>query len=166
MSDDTTPETAAGTEEIKPGDQVPLMIHGQYIKDFSFEVPGAPQIFLDSPKGQPDINLNLDVQVEGLAEDVFETVLDLRAESRIAGQVTYIVELKYAGLFTLRVPEQHRASLLFVECPRLMFPFARAILADVTRDGGFQPLVLNPIDFAALYNQNIDKLRSQVTPTN
>ncbi|MEQ9360783.1 MAG: protein-export chaperone SecB, partial [Rhodospirillales bacterium] len=101
------------------------------------------------------------VQVEGIAEDVFEVILDIKAESKIAGKATYIMELKYAGLFTLRVPEQHRASLLFVECPRLMFPFARAIIADITRDGGFQPLVLGPIDFAALYQQNIDKLQSQ-----
>jgi len=162
MSDDTTPETdAAAANGVKEGDQVPLMIHGQYIKDLSFEVPGAPQIFLEAPKGQPEINLNLDVQVEGIAEDVFEVILDIKAESKIAGKATYIMELKYAGLFTLRVPEQHRASLLFVECPRLMFPFARAIIADITRDGGFQPLVLGLIDFAALYQQNIGKLQSQ-----
>lgn len=159
MSDDTT---AAGTEGIKQGDQVPLMVHGQYIKDLSFEIPGAPQIFLEAPKGKPELNLNLDVQVEGLSEDVFEVILDIKAESQIDRQVTYIIELKYAGLFTLRVPDEYRASLLFVECPRLMFPFARAILADITRDGGFQPLVLNPIDFAALYQQNIDKLQGQV----
>ncbi|UTW51736.1 protein-export chaperone SecB [bacterium SCSIO 12827] len=163
MSDDTTPETdAAAANGVKEGDQVPLMIHGQYIKDLSFEIPGAPQIFLDAPKGQPELNLNLDVQVEGLAEDVFEVILDIKAESRIADKVTYILELKYAGLFTLRVPEQHRASVLFVECPRLMFPFARAIMADISRDGGFQPLVLSPIDFAALYQQNVDKLQTQV----
>jgi preprotein translocase subunit SecB len=161
MSDETAPET--GTDQIKQGDQVPLTIHGQYIKDLSFEVPGAPQIFMEAPKGQPELNLNLDVQVEGLADNVFETILDMRAESKINDQVAYIIELKYAGLFTLNVPEQHRASILFVECPRLMFPFARAILADVSRDGGFQPLILSPIDFAALYEQNIDKLRTQTS---
>ncbi len=163
MSDDTTPETdAAAINNLKEGDQVPLVIHGQYIKDLSFEIPGAPQIFLEAPKGQPEVNLNLDVQVEGISEDVFEVILDIKAESKIAGQVTYILELKYAGLFTLRVPEHHRAAALFVECPRLMFPFARAIMADISRDGGFQPLVLGLIDFAALYQQNIDNLQSQV----
>ncbi len=156
-------EIIGGTDEVKEGDQVPLVIHGQYIKDLSFEVPGAPQIFLEAPKGQPEMSLNLDVQVEGLAEDVFETVLDIKAESKVNGQVAYIVELKYAGLFTLRVPEQHRAPMLFVECPRLMFPFARAILSDVSRDGGFQPLILGPIDFAALYQQNIGKLQTQAS---
>jgi preprotein translocase subunit SecB len=161
MSDDTTPETdAAAINTIKEGDQVPLTIHGQYIKDLSFEVPGAPQIFLEAPKGQPELTLNLDVQVEGLSEDVFEVVLDIKGESKVAGQTAYIMELKYAGLFTLRVPENHRASVLFVECPRLMFPFARAIMADITRDGGFQPLVLGLIDFAAMYQQNIEKLQS------
>ncbi len=163
MSDDTTPETdAAAINNLKEGDQVPLVIHGQYIKDLSFEIPGAPQIFLEAPKGQPEVNLNLDVQVEGISDDVFEVILDIKAESKIAGQITYILELKYAGLFTLRVPEQHRAAALFVECPRLMFPFARAIMADISRDGGFQPLVLGLIDFAALYQQNIDNLQSQV----
>ena len=85
----------------------------------------------------------------------------MKAESKVTGQVAYIIELKYAGLFSLNVPEEHRASILFVECPRLMFPFARAILSDVTRDGGFQPLILGPVDFASLYQQNIDKLRTQ-----
>ena len=92
MSDDTTPETdAAAINNLKEGDQVPLVIHGQYIKDLSFEIPGAPQIFLEAPKGQPEVNLNLDVQVEGISEDVFEVILDIKAESKIAGQVTYIL---------------------------------------------------------------------------
>lgn len=158
MSDETTPE---GQPAVTEGDQVPLTIHGQYIKDLSFEIPGAPQVFMEQLQGQPEINFNLDVQVEGVAENVFEVILDMKAESKVTGQVAYIVELKYAGLFSLNVPEEHRASILFVECPRLMFPFARAILSDVTRDGGFQPLILGPVDFASLYQQNIDKLRTQ-----
>ncbi|HAD87964.1 MAG TPA: protein-export chaperone SecB [Rhodospirillaceae bacterium] len=160
MNDDINPQI--GGEEIKEGDQVPLVIHGQYIKDLSFEIPGAPQVFIEPPQGQPDMNLNLDVQVEGITDEVFEVILDMKAENKVGGQLAYILELKYAGLFTLKVPEQHRAPMLFVECPRLMFPFARAILADVTRDGGFQPLILGPVDFASLFEQNVDKLRSQV----
>ncbi|MEQ8505432.1 MAG: protein-export chaperone SecB [Rhodospirillales bacterium] len=158
MSDEITPE---GQPAVTEGDQVPLTIHGQYTKDLSFEIPGAPQIFMEQLQGQPEINFNLDVQVEGVAESVFEVILDMKAESKVTGQVAYIIELKYAGLFSLNVPEEHRASILFVECPRLMFPFARAILSDVTRDGGFQPLILGPVDFASLYQQNIDKLRTQ-----
>tara|TARA_B100000965_G_scaffold336621_1_gene303004 strand:- start:151 stop:651 length:501 start_codon:yes stop_codon:yes gene_type:complete len=159
MSEEITPDIGGNVQD---GDQVPLVIHGQYIKDLSFEVPGAPQVFIEAPQGQPEMSLNLDVQVEGISEEVFEVILDIKAESKIGGKLAYIMELKYSGLFTLKVPEQHRAPMLFVECPRLMFPFARAILADVTRDGGFQPLILGPVDFASLFEQNVDKLRGQV----
>jgi preprotein translocase subunit SecB len=162
MSDETTPDIG---NDVKEGDQVPLVIHGQYIKDLSFEIPGAPQVFIDQPQGQPEMNMNLDVQVEGISDEVFEVILDIKTENKIGGQLAYILELKYAGLFTLKVPEQHRAPMLFVECPRLMFPFARAILADITRDGGFQPLILGPVDFASLFEQNVDKLRGQVQNT-
>ena len=150
-------ETPAGQEQT----QVPLTVHGQYIKDFSFEVPGAPQIFLEAPKGQPNLDLNLDVQVEGISDELFEVALVIKAESKIADQTGYIMELKYAGLFSANVPENQRAPLLFVECPRLLFPFARAILADVSRDGGFQPLILGPVDFASLFEQNIENIRGQ-----
>lgn len=162
MSDENTPEgQTAGAEGVQEGDQVPLNVHGQYIKDLSFEIPGAPQIFIDQLQGQPEINFNLDVQVEGVSENLFETILDMKAESKVNGKTAYIVELKYAGLFSLNVPDEHRAAILFIECPRLMFPFARAILSDVTRDGGFQPLILGPVDFASLYQQNMDKLQKQ-----
>ncbi|MEK9672093.1 MAG: protein-export chaperone SecB [Rhodospirillaceae bacterium] len=155
---ETTPETPSGDEQ---GQKVPLTIHGQYIKDFSFEVPGAPQIFLDAPAGKPEMNLNLDVQVEGITDETFEVILDIKAETKIADKSAYIMELKYAGLFTIQVPETHRAAVLFVECARLLFPFARSVLADISRDGGFQPLILGPIDFASLYEQNIEKIRDQ-----
>lgn len=156
---DDAPETGGENQEM----QVALNVHGQYIKDFSFEVPGAPQIFMDAPVGQPEMNLNLDVQVEGITDETFEVILDMKADTVISGKPAYILELKYAGLFTVKVPEEHRAAILFVECARLLFPFARAVLADVTRDGGFQPLILGPVDFAALFEQNIDKIRSETT---
>lgn len=153
MSDETS-----GKAETQ---QVPLTVHGQYIKDFSFEVPGAPQIFLEAPKGQPQMDLNLDVQVEGLTDELFEVALQIKAESKIGGQTGYILELKYAGLFSVNLPENQRAGLLFVECPRLLFPFARSILADVSREGGFQPLILGPVDFGSLFEQNVENIRKQ-----
>ena len=150
MSDETPDEA-----------RVPLTVHGQYIKDFSFEVPGAPQIFMEPPEGQPQMDLNLDVQVEGLTDVVFEVTLVIKAESKVGDKTGYILELKYAGLFSVELPENQRAPILFIECPRLLFPFARAILADASRDGGFQPLILGPVDFASLFEQNLDQLRGQ-----
>lgn len=156
MSDEQ-PASPAGQQQ----NSVPLTVHGQYIKDLSFEVPGAPQIFLEAPKGQPQMELNLDVQVEGLSDNLFEVALAIKAESKVNDKTGYILELKFAGLFSADVPENQRASLLFVECPRLLFPFARAILADITRDGGFQPLILGPVDFASLFEQNVENIRKQ-----
>ncbi len=162
---ETTPEPDQGSatppENAEDSDRIPLAVHGQYIKDFSFEVPGAPKIFVEAPAGQPEMNLNLDVQVEGISSEIFEVVLDIKAETKVADQTAYILELKYAGLFSVNVPEEHRAAILFVECARLLFPFARSVLADVSREGGFQPLILGPVDFASLFEQNIEKIREQ-----
>src|SRR5579875_2158589 len=150
--------------------QPPLVVNIQYVKDLSFEVPGAPQIF-SSLRTQPGVQINLDVQARRIQEgqQVFEVTLAIRAEateqpagageeqSSVAsggGQRTvFIAELAYAGIFTLNgVPENSVEPVLLVECPRLLFPFARTILADVTREGGFAPVLLQPIDFVALWH--------------
>src|SRR5579875_2313029 len=148
--------------------QPPLVVNIQYVKDLSFEVPGAPQIFT-ALRSQPGVQINLDVQARRIQEgqDVFEVTLAIRAEasegpaaeeqSSVAsggGQRTvFIAELAYAGIFTLNgVPENSVEPVLLVECPRLLFPFARTILADVTREGGFAPVLLQPIDFVALWH--------------
>ncbi|MBU6397273.1 MAG: protein-export chaperone SecB [Rhodospirillales bacterium] len=144
----------------------PLLLNIQYTKDLSFEVPGAPAIFTQL-RAQPHVNLNLDVQVRRLEEKqtVFEVTLAIRAEGtteapKAAGgtqekpPVVFIADLAYAGVFTLSgIPEEQQEPVLLVECPRLLFPFARNILADVTRDGGFPPVLLGPIDFVGLWQQ-------------
>ena len=152
---------------------MPLTINIQYVKDLSFEVPGAPGIYMQ-PQGQPQVNLNLDVQAGRLDpnQHVYEVSLVIRAEARQTpapnpalganGQAPapvsdtapalFIAELTYAGVFTLgNVPENTIEPLLLVEAPRLLFPFARNILAEVTRDGGFPPVLLQPLDFVALW---------------
>jgi preprotein translocase subunit SecB len=146
--------------ETTPANQAvaPLTINVQYIKDLSFEVPGAPQVFT-TLRAQPHVNINLDVQVRRLTEgqSVYEVALAIRAEATDPGApdpkpVIFIAELSYAGLFTLTgIPENAVEPVLLVECPRLIFPFARTILADMTRDGGFPPVLLQPIDFVALW---------------
>jgi preprotein translocase subunit SecB len=143
----------------------PLVVNIQYVKDLSFEVPGAPAIFAQL-KASPQVNINLDVQARRVqdGQNVFEVTLVIRAEAHeplaqgttVAAGTTqptvFVAELSYAGVFTLNnVPDNAVEPLLLVECPRILFPFARNILADVTRDGGFPPVLLQPIDFVALW---------------
>ena len=142
----------------------PLVVNAQYVKDLSFEVPNAPEVF-STLKSQPNVNINLDVQARRLQEgqDVFEVTLQIKAEAMEApaaangspgndGKPVFIAELAFCGVFTLSgVPAESVEPVLLVECPRLLFPYARNILADVTRDGGFPPVLLQPIDFVALW---------------
>ncbi|WP_284946233.1 protein-export chaperone SecB [Acidisoma cladoniae] len=168
MSLDTTPSTGQATP--------PLVVNAQYVKDLSFEVPGAPQIY-STLRSPPQVSVNLDVQVKRLTEDqlVFEVTLIARVEAvkpvepgpgPLNGTETpvivFLAELSYAGIFTLTgIPENQIEPVLLVEGPRLLFPFARNILADVTRDGGFPPVLLGPIDFLAMWHAR----RGQATVT-
>lgn len=133
--------------------QPPLVVNLQYIKDLSFEVPGAPETYL-TLKQQPQVNINLDVQARRLndGQPMYEITLAIKVEANSDAKPVFIAELAYCGLFTLNnIPEQAVEPVLLVECPRILFPFARNILADVTRDGGFPPVMLTPIDFLALW---------------
>lgn len=153
--------------------QAPLAINGQYIKDLSFESPNSPGILADLQNQQPDVSVNIDVQAAKIeapeGANMFEVVLDVRAELKVAEKVGFIVELKYGGVFTINVPEEHVGAMLLIECPRLLFPYARNILSDTTRDGGFVPLMLQPIDFAAMYQANLaqqaQNLESEISDT-
>jgi preprotein translocase subunit SecB len=146
--------------------QPPLVLNIQYTKDLSFEVPNAPAIYTVL-RAAPAVNINLDVQVRRIQEDqtVFEVTLAVRAEATMPPAtkpngsveekptIVFIADLSYAGIFSLTdVPENQQEPILLVECPRLLFPFARNILADVTRDGGFPPVMLGPIDFVGLWH--------------
>ena len=144
---DLPPQTDPGAAQ--PG---PLLLNLQYTKDLSFEVPGAPEIF-STLREQPRVDLQLDVQARPLQEggNVYEVSLQIRADAQAGEQTCFIAELVYCGIFTVNVDPQSLEPVLLVECPRLLFPFARNILADVTRDGGFPPVLLAPIDFVALW---------------
>ena len=151
--------------------QAPLVVNIQYVKDLSFEVPNAPEIFA-SLRAQPAVSINLDVQARRVqdGQNVFEVTLAIRAEATeptaegeaapAEPRVVFIAELAYSGIFTLNVPEQNVEPVLLVECPRLLFPFARSILSETTREGGFPPVLLQPIDFVALLQQR----RAQQAP--
>ena len=135
----------------------PITVNGQYIKDLSFESPNAPTIFADMQNNQPDINVNIDVQAAKSDQNdtMYEVILTVKGGCKVADKTAFAIELEYAGLFTINVPEKHLQPVLLVECPRMLFPFARNIIADSTRDGGFMPLMLNPIDFAGMYQQRM-----------
>lgn len=145
-----------------PPAQPPLVVNAQYVKDLSFEVPNAPEVF-STLRTQPNVNINLDVQARRIndGQDVFEVTLQIKAEAtegpaqpngQASEKAVFIAELAYCGVFTLNgVPAESIEPVLLVECPRLLFPYARNILADVTRDGGFPPVLLQPIDFVALW---------------
>lgn len=156
MSETATPPQ--GTQPV-----MPVMVNIQYVKDLSFEVPGAPMIYT-TLKAAPRVDINLDVQVRRVQEgqNVFEVTLAIRAEANEAqangaaggpaGSRVFLAELSYAGIFTINsVAESQVEPLLLVECPRLLFPFARNLLSEVTREGGFPPVLLQPIDFVALW---------------
>ncbi len=157
---DATAAPAGGKTPPQAGapNEQPIMINAQYTKDLSFEAPGAPMIFGALGEEAPDINVTVNVGANPLQEKTFEVVLSIQAECKIKEQVGFILELEYAGVFTLNIPDEHIQPVLLIECPRLLFPFARNILADVSRDGGFPPLMLGPIDFAAMFQNQIQEM--------
>jgi preprotein translocase subunit SecB len=130
-----------------------LMVNAQYIKDLSFENPRAPNSLI-ATKEQPQVEVNVNVNATALREGLYEVALSTRVEARVGTDPAFIAELVYAGVFTIpKLPDEHLRPVLLIECPRLLFPFARRIIGDVTRDGGFPPLLINPIDFADLYRR-------------
>ncbi|MGH7089306.1 MAG: protein-export chaperone SecB [Stellaceae bacterium] len=133
--------------------QPQVFINAQYVKDLSFENPRAPQSFLQSPQ-QPEVQIGVDVKAQNLTPGLFEVALTIHADAKAGGDRVFLVELVYACVTTVQnIPESEMAWVLLVETPRLLFPFARSIIADATRDGGFMPLLLRPIDFAELLKQ-------------
>ncbi|HLG90258.1 MAG TPA: protein-export chaperone SecB [Alphaproteobacteria bacterium] len=139
-------------------------VGAQYIKDLSFENPNVIKI-MSQTGGTPEVNFNLGVAANGVGPDAFEVTLTARAEAKRDGMTAFIVELAYAGIFRLSgIPQDQVEPLLFIEAPRLLFPFCRAIIADLTRDGGFTPLMLQPIDFVDLYRRKLAERQGQGVP--
>jgi preprotein translocase subunit SecB len=133
----------------------------QYIKDLSFENPNAPAVY--QWQGQPQIDVQFNIGANEAGDDVHEVILKIDIRAAAADKVAFQVELSYAGLFGLRnIPEDQVQPFLLAEAPRLLFPFARRVVADVVRDGGFPPLMLDPIDFAALYMAQAESNAAQL----
>ena len=153
---DASESPVANVEDFGEGPQVGVI--SQYVKDLSFENPNAPVVY--QWQGQPKIDVQFNIGSQKAADDVYEVALKIEItatgdpEGATGGNGTtaFAVELLYAGLFALRnIPDEHLQPFLLAEAPRILFPFARRIIADAVQDGGFPPLYLEPIDFAGLY---------------
>jgi preprotein translocase subunit SecB len=153
-------DTPVDASQLPPA---PFKLLAQYLKDFSYENPGAPAVLVgrgEVPRGQ----LNLDVRARTIAPMQYEVSLVLGISAQRENETVYIAEIEYAGLFDVTgVPEEHVTPLLMIEAPRTLFPFAREILAKATRDGGYPPVLLNPIDFVAVYREQMQR-RAGATP--
>ena len=164
MSDPTNGGAAAQTPPSGQPQQMPLVVNAQYVKDLSFELPNAPNI-LRRLNEQPQVQVNVNVQAQLLGGDTYEVQLTLNTEAKIGEEALFIVELVYAGVFTVQgVPQDVLRPLLLIECPRLLFPFARAVVASLTRESSLPPMLIQPIDFADLYRRQAEHTAQAAQP--
>ena len=133
-------------------------VNVQYIKDFSFENPNAPKIF-NKTNRSPEINFDVNVLSSPLGKDLFEVSLSISVKAQSEQEVLFQLELVYCGVFSIlgSKDSKYKQKILLIEAPKLLFPFVRAIISDTTRDGGFMPLILQPIDFEKLYKDKMSK---------
>lgn len=143
-------ENNANTANDNEGNIPPIVINTQYIKDLSLEIPHAPEIFREL-KQAPDVNIDVDVNANHLHDNFFNVTLNIRMDGIVNTQPLFILELEYAGVVQLNVPEEHLEPVLLIEIPRMLFPFARNIITNSLINGGLPPLMINPIDFVAMY---------------
>lgn len=158
MNDNTSKQTISDATDTAP----PIEINAQYIKDLSFEAPSTPGILSTMQQTAPDVEINVNVNAHNIQKDVFEVQIHIRASCKVANDTAFISELVYGGLFKINVPSEHLQAILLIECPRLLFPFARNIIADTTRDGGFPPLMIAPVDFVAMFQNKVSDQAEQV----
>lgn len=162
MSDPSSaPSSSAPGAETSTG--VVYTISTQYVKDLSFENPRAPLVFAQSAGKSPQVHVTVSVGGQQLSDTLYEVVLHLKADAMHDEDVLFVAELEYAGVVLSNgiIPTEHLTPLVNVEIPRQLFPFARAILANATRDGGFMPLLLAPVDFEALHRQKQGEITAE-----
>jgi preprotein translocase subunit SecB len=149
-----------------PGQDKPpqLNVLAQYIKDFSFENPNAPKVL--KPGQQPAISIQVNVNVTPLEGSDLEVVLKIEGKAEIDKTILFSFELSYGGAFRIQnVPQESMHPVVMIECPRLLFPFAREIIATTVSNGGFPPLLLDPVDFVTLYRQNMTRAQAAAPAT-
>jgi preprotein translocase subunit SecB len=141
-----------------------LSVVAQYIKDFSFENPNAPQS-LGNRQEQPQISIQINVGATPLSESDIEVGIKIEGKAEIGTSLLFRFDLEYAGVFRIRnVPQESLNPVVLIECPRLLFPFAREIIANAVRNGGFPPLLLDPVDFVSLYRQKMAQMQPANAP--
>ena len=131
--------------------QPAIMIRNQYIKDMSLEIPFAPAIFKEVNNNQPEIHVDMGMKSDVQEDGSYVVSLETKMGADVNGKKLFILELTYCSNLILNVPEEHKEPILMIELPRLMFPFVRSIVATSLANAGLPPLMLNPIDFAAMY---------------
>ncbi|MGJ8562948.1 MAG: protein-export chaperone SecB [Alphaproteobacteria bacterium] len=157
-----TPEPAAPTPEAEEAATGPMLqVLAQYTKDASFENPNAPES-LRGNLPAPAININIEIGRQMMSDDTVEVVLMLKCEARREDQVAFIAEVEYAGLFAFQgIGVEEVQPMIMIECPRLLFPFARQIMAEMTQNGGYPPIMLEPPDFAAMFREEMMRRAAQ-----
>jgi len=155
---------AGNTAQGAATDQPQLTVVAQYIKDFSFENPNAPQS-LNNRQEQPQISIQINVGATPLSDTDIEVVIKLDGKAETSNTLLFRFELEFAGIFRIRnVPQESLNPVVMIECPRLLFPFAREIIATAVRNGGFPPLLLDPVDFVGLYRQKMAQMQPGAAP--
>lgn len=154
--------TTNGPEaDLAAGEQPQLNVLAQYVKDLSFENPNAPGSLMQQQQ-QPAINIQINVNATPLSDSDIEVVLKLEGQADQDGKVLFAFDLTYAGIFRIQgVPQESLHPVVMIECPRLLFPFAREIIAAAVRNGGYPPLMLDPVDFVGLYRQRMGEMEAQ-----
>ena len=156
MSDETTNGAVAPAEAAGPA----FTVEKIYVKDVSFEAPGAPAIF--SEQGQPDLQLNLNQRVQRLGENAFEVVLGVTLTCKAGDKTAYVAEVQQAGIFGLMGLEAQAVDVLLgTQCPNILFPYVRQLVSDLVQAGGFPPFFLQPINFEALYAESLRQRAAQ-----
>lgn len=153
MAEENKPAAAPEAAPAAPNIQVMV----QYTKDFSFENPNAPMSLSGDVSQNSKINIVVNVEATPMADDHFEVVLQLEASAKEEGdKVVFNAELFFGGVFKLHnCPADSVHPMVMIECPRILFPFARRIISDAIRDGGFPPLMIDPVDFTQLYRDSV-----------
>ncbi|MFO1170605.1 MAG: protein-export chaperone SecB [Hyphomicrobiaceae bacterium] len=156
-------ETDGGAASTAGSAQPTFRVLAQFLKDLSFENPGLAQQMPQGNDERAQVKVDVNVAVNKLADSVFESVLEINTAAKTSKGILYNVEVSYGGVFRLEgIPEAAIQPALFINAPTLLYPFVRRLVADVTRDGGYPPLLLDPIDFAGLYAQNRGKINATV----
>jgi len=167
MTDENeTPKTNGSTDN--GGDDPAtgeFRVLGQYIKDLSFENPSAP-MSLQNMDAQPTLNVEVNVNARKLGDDTYESAIDFKAKATSKDEVIYNLETIYSGVFRIAgVPENMLQPMLLINCPSILFPFLRRLIADLTREGGYPPLLLDPIDFAGLFTSRMEQAKAESEAT-